>query len=311
MSVSIIIGTTEILTEEISIAKTIDSLCDSFTLRLPNIKLDVHAKVSIKINNTNAMSGYINKINHAQPNTLSLAGRSLSQDIIDSRITYVTHNKTLAELATDLFSKFNQPFTTKVKTQSVKDFSIVAESAFEALNQLAKQQNLLFIENVNGSVTLVKPADVDNSHIHLNARNLSDFQISEDLSKFFHTTKVKTNPNAENLDYATHNNYHYKLLFDKVRATRIQEVVADKLTNHQACEDRANELTNLAFAQGITASGTSMGWLDPAGKEWKTNSLYTVNNKRMLLASATFNQTGRSQITKLQFKGHGQNNTQT
>ncbi len=202
-------------------------------------------------------------------------------------------------------SSFNQSFATKIETQLVKDFSIVAESAFEALNQIAKQQNLLYVENANGSVTLVKPADVDNTHIHLNPSNLSDFSFSEDTSQFFHTTKVKTNPGKDNLGATTHNNYSHTLQIASVRASRIKEVIADKLTNEQACKDRTQELVATAKSQGLNASGLSAGWLDPSGKIWKPNSLYTVITHPMLLASATFNQTGSNRTTQLQFKGHG------
>lgn len=307
MSVKLLIGTQAILTEQISITKTIDSLCDNFTLSLPHTKININEKVEITINEKLVMCGYINIIKHATPannNMLTLAGRSMSQDIIDSRITHSAHNKNLADLAAELFKKFSQTFSTQITTKSIADFSIVAESAFEALSQLAKQQNLIFIENSDGSVKLVTPADVDKTHIKLDAHNLSDFNVSEDLSKFFNTTTVKSNPAANNLAAETHNSNSYTINIDKVRAVRQFEVIADKLDNLAACKDRATELINQAKADSISASGNADGWLDPAGQLWSVNSLYTVNNERMLLASAAFEQSGSERTTKLQFKGY-------
>lgn len=253
------------------------------------------------------MVGHINSVDHATPannNMITFTGRSMSQDIIDSRITHTAHNQTLAELATALFAQFEQTFTTKITTKPVKDFSIVAESAFEKLNQLAKQQNLLFIENSDGSVDLVEPANVDNSHLNLNASNLSDFKVRENLSVFFYKNTVKTNPGKDNLEPYVHGNHKFTLQVDNVRKTRIQEVIADLLTDEQACFDRAKEIVSLAKAQSIGATGTSKGWLNPDGKLWQPNSLYTIQGTKLLLASATFNQTGNNRTTSLTFKGH-------
>lgn len=253
------------------------------------------------------MVGHIDSIDHATPannNMITFTGRSMSQDIIDSRITHTSYNQTLDELATTLFAKFEQTFTTKIATKPVEDFSIVAESAFESLNQLAKQQNLLFIENSDGSVELVEPANVDNSHLNLNATNLSNFKFSENLSAFFYKNTVKTNPGKDNLEPNIHNNHKFTLQIDNVRKTRIQEVIADSLTNEQACEDRANEIVSLAKAQSIGATGTSRGWFNPDGKLWQPNSLYTIKGKKLLLASTTFNQSGNNRTTSLIFKGH-------
>jgi prophage tail gpP-like protein len=267
----------------------------------------VHKPVKISIDDVNIMVGHINSVDHATPannNMITFTGRSMSQDIIDSRITHTAHNQTLAELATALFAQFEQTFTTKITTKPVKDFSIVAESAFEKLNQLAKQQNLLFIENSDGSVDLVEPANVDNSHLNLNASNLSDFKVRENLSVFFYKNTVKTNPGKDNLEPYVHGNHKFTLQVDNVRKTRIQEVIADLLTDEQACFDRAKEIVSLAKAQSIGATGTSKGWLNPDGKLWQPNSLYTIQGTKLLLASATFNQTGNNRTTSLTFKGH-------
>lgn len=302
----ITIGTQRVIAESLSITKTIDSICDTFNFTLPNTEINHHEQVKILISETPILVGYINKKSHARPannNTLSVSGRSISQDIIDSRITFSAADKTLAELCTTLFKKFNQNFTTKKITLPVKNFTITAESAFEALNQIAKQQDLLFIENADGSVALIKPADVDNSHYHLNETNLSNFRMDEDTSKSFATTTVKTNPTKDNLN-PEHNNYTHSETTKGVRSTRVQEVINDKLTNQQACQDRAIEIIRLAKSQSITASGVSDGWRNPDGKIWRPNTLYTINSERMLLTSATFTENGSDRSTNLQFKGH-------
>jgi prophage tail gpP-like protein len=307
-SIDLIVGSERVLAQQISITKTIDSLCDTFNLQMPFQSLSVVDKpIQIIVDDMSVMVGYINSIDHAVPannNTITFAGRSMSQDIIDSRITHVAHNQTLAELATVLFAKFEQKFTTKVETKIIKDFSIVAESAFESLNQLAKSQNLIFVENNDGSVELVEPANVDNSHLNLSAANLENFKVNENLSAFFYQNTVKTNPGKDNLNPNAHNNFKFNINIDRIRKTRIQEVIADKLTDLQACEDRAQEIVSLAKSQSITASGTSQGWLNPDDNLWQPNSLYTIQNEKLLLASATFNQSGNNRTTSLSFKGH-------
>ncbi len=306
-NIKLTIGSEQILAQELSITKTIDALCDTFNLQMPFKSLSVHQQVKISINDIDIMVGHIDSIDHATPannNTITFTGRSMSQDIIDSRITHVAYNKTLAELATVLFAKFEQTFTTKVETKPVKDFSIVAESAFEKLNQLAKEQNLLFVEHSDGSVELVEPANVDNSHLNLGYTNLSDFKVSENLSVFFYKNTVKINPGKYNLNPNAHGNHKFTLQVDNVRQTRIQEVIADSLTSEQACHDRALEIVSLAKAQSIGATGTSKGWLNPDGKLWQPNSLYTIKGTKLLLASATFNQSGDNRTTSLTFKGH-------
>ncbi|BAS67615.1 hypothetical protein [Bathymodiolus septemdierum thioautotrophic gill symbiont] len=306
-NIKLTIGSEQVLAQSLSITKTMDSICDTFSLQIPFKTLPTHKEVSISINSARAMTGFINSIDHATPannNTITFSGRSMSQDIVDSRITFVAHDKTLAELATELFAKFGQTFNTKIKTKPVKDFSIVAESAFESLNQIAKQQNLLFVENNDGSVSLVEPANVDNSHLNLGPTNLSDFKITENLAAFFHINTVKTNPGKDNLNPDAHNNHKFTLQVNEVRKTRTQEIIADSLTNQQSCQDRANEIVSLAKSQSISASGTFKGWLNPDGKLWKPNSLYTIKGAKLLLTTATFNQSGNNRTTSLTFKGH-------
>ena len=135
---------------------------------------------------------------------------------------------------------------------------------------------------------LVAPANVDNSHLNLNASNLSDFKVSEDLSVFFYKNTVKINPGKYNLNPNAHGNHKFTLQIDQVRKTRIQEVIADSLTNQQACHDRAKEIVSLAKAQSIGATGTSKGWLNPDGTLWQPNSLYTIKGTKLLLSSARF-----------------------
>jgi len=306
-NIKLTIGSEQVLAQSLSITKTMDSICDTFSLQIPFKTLPTHKEVSISINGARTMTGFINSIDHATPannNTITFYGRSMSQDIVDSRITFVAHDKTLAELATELFAKFGQTFNTKIKTKPVKDFSIVAESAFESLNQIAKQQNLLFVENNDGSVSLVEPANVDNSHLNLGPTNLSDFKITENLAAFFHINTVKTNPGKDNLNHDAHNNHKFTLQVNEVRKTRTQEVIADSLTNQQACQDRANEIVSLAKSQSISSSGTFKGWLNPDGKLWRPNSLYTIKGEKLLLTTATFNQSGNNRTTSLTFKGH-------
>lgn len=75
------IGSDQVLAQELSITKTIDSLCDTFNLQIPFKPLSVHKQVKISINGAGAMVGFINSIDHATPannNTITFAGRSIS-----------------------------------------------------------------------------------------------------------------------------------------------------------------------------------------------------------------------------------------
>lgn len=306
-NLKISIGSKTIQAEEISITKTIDAICDSFMFKMPFTQLPINEQVHASVNHHNLMVGYVDNIVHATPannNTITLSGRSKSQDIVDSRITHTAKDITLADLSLELFAKFGQSFTTKIKTEIIKDFSIVAESAFESLNQIAKQQNLLFIENVNGSVSLVKPANVDNLHIFLGAENLSNFNLTENISVLFGNNTVKVNPTKDNLSGGDHKNYSFTLKNENVRDSRVLEVIADSLITDQACKDRAVELSTLAKAQSIGATGTASDWFAPDGNLWQPNSTYTIADEQLLLASATFKQSASNRTTELKFKGH-------
>jgi prophage tail gpP-like protein len=306
-SITLTIGTERILAQEVSITKTINAICDTFTLKIPFKTLAVHQPVKVRVNNLDLMTGYTNQIEHATPannNTTTLVGRSMSQDIVDSRITYTAHNTTMDAIASELFAKFGQTFSALVETKEVDEFAIVAESAFEALNQLAKEQNLLLIENNDGTVNLVEPANVDNTHIKLDASNLSDFRINEDLSVFFYENTAKSNPGKFNLNAPEHNNPQFTVYLDPIRTTRVQEIISDQLKDEQDCQDRVNEVIRLAKAQSIRASGTSKGWFAPDGKLWQINSTYTINGVMLLLDTAVFNQSGNNRTTSLKFKGH-------
>lgn len=309
-SISVLIDNKKVSAQEISVVKTIQNICDTFSITLPTSKEklpDLNKEIRISIGDTPLMVGYVNTINHASPandGTISIAGRSKSQDIVDSRITFTDQDTNLSEISQALFAKFNQKFTTKKQTDTIDNFAIVAQSAFQSLSSIAKQQNLFFIESADGSVQLVSPGDVDNSHIILSSKDLSNFQVDEDLSKKFATIKVKTNPTTENLSTIENQAVSAQAVDDTVRAARVQEFIADSsLKTEQACKDRVNEIINTNAALSLSASGVSPNFTQNSGAVWNINEIYTIANTKMLLDSVTFLQTGGDRTSALRFKG--------
>ena len=171
---------------------------------------------------------------------------------------------------------------------------IVFEVIFYAFNNGTKK-------NVD---RFIIPTPFDNSHLNLDSTNLSDFKVFENLSVFFYTNTVKINSGKYNLNPNADSNHKFSFQIDQVRKTHIQEVIADSLTNEQDCQDRALEIVSLAKSQSIGVTGTSKGWLNPDGNLWQPNSLYTIKGTKLLLASATFNQSGDNRTTSLSFKGY-------
>ncbi len=272
--------------------------------------IDINDVVRISIGKTLLMTGYISKVSYI-PSTASftMTGRSKSQDIVDSRISHQAVQTNLAEISEVIFAKFNQKFSTKIETKAKFDFAINAQSAFQSLNQLAKQQNLIFIEQPTGDIQLRKIGDVDNSDISISEDDLSKLKIKQDFSSKFGITKVKTNLSSDNLSPAGADGKADKSPFamqqdNNVRAVRVQEFIADSLRTTEACENRVAEIIDVNEAQSLKAKGDAPEFTNNDGQVWALNEIYTIEGVKMLLASVNFVQTGNDRKSTLSFKGY-------
>jgi prophage tail gpP-like protein len=306
MSLKIQINNQNIPCEQISINKSIESLADSFSATTPLNPAEITTGVvKITLGEVLIFTGWIDQISQnitGDNNQTKISGRSKSTDIIDSRITATIHNKTLFEIAKEIFAKFNQNITTTETTTVVDKFAITCESAFEALSQLTKQQNLIMIEQPSGDVVLTTKAKINKTYLKLNHSNLETLNISQNLASQFHKYEVKNSPNTSSLQPGS-SAFISTATDPQVRATRVVETIADKLTTPDACKQRANELKSNAANKSITATATSMGF-GTNNEIWQVNSVYSVAGVNMTLVSATFNQTGNNQTTSLNFEKH-------
>ena len=240
-----------------SLSFSLEQLAHTFSATIPDIDIDDPLPVQFKLNNQVIFTGQIDSASDdfsGSEDKVSINGRSKSANLIDSRIKVdAIYNQRFDQLLNLIVSDFGLGVKNNLPSVMplplVPEFQINAESPVANLAQIAKQQNLMLIEQ-NGVLVIEQPGQFTEKNIQLKMGvNTKDLRIKKNwANQFYHYEIQGAWDDAE----AT--------VFDKsITPCRKKIIIADKLQDEASCRTRALYERNIAISKGLHASATLPG----------------------------------------------------
>lgn len=236
-------------------------------------------EIEIAANDELLLSGYVNNYaarGDGDNHTVTIAGRSKSQDLVDNSAVHDTgnwENKSPDEIGQEL-DQFGVGVVAEVPLRKVPYVQLYqGESPWRLLDRYLRPQGATIMGKADGSVAITN-ASVAKAHVG---------SLSEGVNiKAF---------SAEITDHGRHSDYTVKgqgrigtgeaalrpvgrVVDSMVKRFRPLIIVNEGDTDTSRAESRAEYEKERAAGLSIAATITTQGWRDEAGKAWEPN--YTV-----------------------------------
>ena len=290
-----------------NITFSIEQLAHTFSATIPSVNISSPLPVQFKLDGTVIFSGQIDGAGDDTNGTseqTSISGRSLSANLIDSRIKLdAIYNQQFDQLLERVVSPFGLSVRNEAGTlPEIPEFQINAESPLDNLAQVAKQQNLMLIED-NGTIVIQRPGQNEEQNTVLEVgSNLDSLNVTRNFKDQFYRYEIQ---GAWDDAFAVVND-------DSVNASRIKVIIADKLQDQASCQTRAQYEKNIAIAKGLYATAALSGFhLALTGSA--INKTISVKNPKkdfdetLLIKSVSISANDKSESTSVElFKSMGE-----
>lgn len=160
--------------EKMTISKSIDNISHTFTAEMyngKNLAINGNDSIEILLDGEIFFSGYIEDYDLKISDTkspLSIAGRSRTCDLVDCMIeTNKLYNQQDAkQIIEDMVKPFGITVSTELALEPILQFKTkVAETFFNAINRLCKENNILPICKSDGNIILSKNNNEQHSKV--------------------------------------------------------------------------------------------------------------------------------------------------
>lgn len=248
------INGTNVPYSQASLVFSIENLAHTFSSTIHNVDISQPLPVQFKLDGEVIFNGQIDSagddINDSSTQT-SISGRSLSANLIDSRIKLdAIYNQRFDQLLKIVVGPFGLGVRDDVGgLPEIPEFQINAESPLDNLAQIAKQQNLMLIED-NGLIVIQRPGQQHEQNTVLEVgSNAQSLNVVRNFKDQFYQYEIQ-GAWDEAFAIATDNS---------VNTSRIKVIIADKLQDAESCKSRAQYEKNIAIAKGLHATVTLAG----------------------------------------------------
>ncbi|MBD3611121.1 MAG: phage tail protein [Hydrogenovibrio crunogenus] len=282
-----------------SVTFSLGQLAHSFRATIPFMAINQPLKVEWFLDDTRLFKGQIDSVDEAiDGKTISIAGRSQSANFIDSRIkTDALYSQSFESILATLLKDYGLGVQNNVKqaVADIPEFQINAQSPFSEIAQLAKHRNLHLIER-NGAIQIERPGQFAVQNLVLEeGKNLENLTIKRNWSQVYHTYEIQ---NGWDTGEAT-------ATYAPADKSRKCVIIADKLQDQQACQDRAEYEKNLAIAKTLTVSAKVPGLYKELSNS-AINKMVQVKvpsrtySEKLLIKSITMNQSESEKATDIE-----------
>lgn len=281
-----------------SITYSMDQLAHTFDASIEPQMIAAPLPVQFTLDGKSIFTGQIDRVSRATNSSsmsISINGRSKSANLIDSTITMdAEYGQDLSKLLTAVVSKFGMSVDCQVKTDTVDEFQINAESPINSLAQLVKEQGFILIER-QGQLVIEKPAEKQADLALQVGKNLSSISIEQNFATRFNKIEVEGAWGEKEKGTA---------IDSAINKQRVKVIVADQLQGQKNCQSRADYEKGFAIANSLTVS-TSLPFIT---QELGLNELNRVIrvvdesqqfNQQMLIKSITLSVSDSEQTTAL------------
>ena len=269
------------------------------------------AKVTITSNGSVLLQGFVDRYRpsgDAKQFSLSLSGRSLSADMIDSSVIHASgHLKsvTLLDIA-KAFDKSGISFTSAVPLKVIDRVQInPGETVFAVLDRYARAHRLTLTGTADGGVQFYD-ASTPKRHATPLIEGLNILRFSADhnwsgrYSHYVVRGQEALGTNADKLQMQS-------VIKDSAVADRIRPnvIIVERQSNDGDLRKRARHERDRAAGRALSASVTVQGFRDEAGLIWEPGYLVFVEStamnvvQDMLIERVSFSQDGNGSITDI------------
>jgi prophage tail gpP-like protein len=259
---------------------SVDDLCASLRLAvtLPgtgnNLGITANTVIDVLIDGQpvykmriDSLSRSVSKDSH----DISIEGRTLARELIDSQYSKTLSGLTLGEIAKRLCADFKVPLKIAAATKEVPDFSLECESPASALINAARTANLLFYPLPDGGLILAAPTKAAPVTALTYGEHILDYEVTDEHSLRFSEYCVK------GYDYDEDEALSSKVRDKGIAHFRPMHIVADKHGRGLGgCERRAELERNRRLARAHRIELTVQGWRYPVRDDWR---LWDINTQ--------------------------------
>jgi prophage tail gpP-like protein len=250
------------------VSASVDDLCASLKMNvtLPgtgtNLGITANTVIEVLIDDQlvttvrlDRLSRSVGKDNH----DISVDGRSLARELIDSQTSKTLSGLTLGEIAKRLCDDFKVPLKIDAKTHLVEEFSMQCESPATALINAARTANLMLYPRPDGGLILTAPTNAPPVTALLYGEHILDYEVVDEWAQRFSEYCVK------GYDYDSDGDdggaVQSRAKDADIRFYRPMEIQADKSGKGQGgCERRAELERNRRRARAHRIDLTVQGW---------------------------------------------------
>lgn len=251
--------------------------------------------VEIRIGNDLICTGYVDAtpIDYdANGITIMIRGRSKTADLVDSSTEISTgqfKNLTPEAIATQIAKPYGLTVVTEVATgNAITDFQIQqGESAFESLDRIAKQRQILITDNATGDVVLSSPGSSGTAHDALVlGQNILSASAGFDFTDVYSAYTVKGQKSGTDDAFANLASQSVGTAIDsKVTRKRVLIVRQSGQADSKTCQDRANYEQQVRRAKAGEIRYRVANWRQSNGDLWAVNT--TINIEDEIMAGKT------------------------
>ena len=319
--ISIVVGGTRWTAfEDVSVKAAFDEAARSFDFTVAaelgasatNKVFATGVKVEIYANSDLLLKGYVDRRRPrlgAKEATISVNGRSASQDLIDGAAEHKTgrfKKKDPKEIGDEVSSEYSETgFETDQKLEKVDQYQLTpGESVFRCVEKLCRPQGMTLHGTAEGKIKITKAGQKRHSGGLFEGQNFlvgeADHNASNRHSKYTVRGQRPAGHGIDNLEIES-------VIKDaEVNRHRPVIIVQDEDTTKDFTKKRAKNRRDRAAGNALKATIDTQGFRDEGGTLWTpgwlvwTESPFLDIAQDMLIESATYRQSEKGSIATLQ-----------
>lgn len=228
---------------------SVEQLAHTFSCKIPPMSIKSPLPVEFRLDDRTILVGQIDQVDSSTAESsheITIAGRSKSANMIDSRITMdALYDQNVEKLLRSISKPFGLSVKSLVSNMPViPEFQVNAESPVENVAQVIREQGFMLIER-NGVLTIENTAHATVQNIGLEVgHNVESLDITRTFNKQFHRIEVQGAWDDASAVVKT----------PGIHPSRTMVIISDQLQNHAACLSRAKYERDLSIAESLTVS---------------------------------------------------------
>lgn len=294
------------LWESVSVSRSIDNLCGTFSISTSNKPSSYPVKlgdvIQILINNVIVLTGFVEQFSGSgdlQSDQITLSGRDLTADIVDSSLPEQAKNiegaVTLQNLCEAVIGGLGISIAIIDESGGIAAFSEddlqagqSGGNAFQYLESFARKRQVYLQTSSEGDLVIFRPGNerAASSLTHkLNEvnNNVKSWNVNLSSSQRFGTYVCRSQDNVGfnfESDYSGDgNNRNGEAVDQDIRATRYLELIAEETMTDKDCVQRAKEESNLRRAKSLEYTATVAGAEQIDGSLWELGKLVKIDDE--------------------------------